>query len=160
MVIGWILYCLCAHFFSPNRNINRCNFDLVKWHRCLFLQQLSWEWLEGIATILACWSLEPEMWDEITSPFPNFNCATIEVCEWISNFIPHFIMDVITNPCWDQSSSMLVKRSLGVPLCIRFSLLWGVKSSLKAYLALTGQLLGMPQCRAVCLYPVDPSSNS
>ena len=27
--------------------------------------------------------------------------CTGEVGEWISNFIPHFIMDVITYPCWD-----------------------------------------------------------
>ena len=27
--------------------------------------------------------------------------CTVEVYEWTSNFIPHFIMDVITYPCWD-----------------------------------------------------------
>ena len=32
-------------------------------------------------------------WDEITYPFPNFNGATVEVWEWISNFIPHLMMD-------------------------------------------------------------------
>ena len=37
------------------------------------------------------------MWGEITYPFPNFNGATVEVWEWISNFIPHFIIDVITS---------------------------------------------------------------
>ena len=37
-----------------------------------------------------------EMWDKITYPFPNFNGATVEVWEWISNFISHFVMDVIT----------------------------------------------------------------
>ena len=38
--------------------------------------------------------------DEIilTCPFPNFNGCTIEFEEWISNFIPHFIMDVIYAP--------------------------------------------------------------
>ena len=36
-----------------------------------------------------------KVWDEITYPFPNFNCSTVEVWEWISNFIPHFIIDVI-----------------------------------------------------------------
>ena len=36
-----------------------------------------------------------EVWDEITYPFLNFNGAIDEVSEWISNFIPHFIMDVI-----------------------------------------------------------------
>ena len=45
--------------------------------------------------------LSSKMWDWITYPFPNFN--TIEVWEWVSNFIPHFIMDVITNPCWVQN---------------------------------------------------------
>ena len=56
-----------------------------------------------------------KVWDEITYPFSNFNGATVEVCKWISNFIPHFIMDVITCPCWDWSWPMLVK---GPPECI------------------------------------------
>ena len=42
------------------------------------------------------------MWDEITYPFLNFNGCTIEVSEWISNFIPHFTGHVITYPCWHQ----------------------------------------------------------
>ena len=36
-------------------------------------------------------------------PFPNFKCCTVEVWEWISTFIPHFVMAVIINPCWYQS---------------------------------------------------------
>ena len=36
-----------------------------------------------------------KVWDEITYPFPIFNSCTVEVWEWISNFIPHFIMDII-----------------------------------------------------------------
>ena len=44
-----------------------------------------------------------KVWDEITYPFSYFNGATVEVWEWISKFIPHFIMDVITYPCWDLS---------------------------------------------------------
>ena len=39
------------------------------------------------------------MRDEITYPIPNVNGATVKVWEWISNFIPHFIMEVITYPC-------------------------------------------------------------
>ena len=38
---------------------------------------------------------------QITYPFPNFNGATVEVWEWISNFNPHLIMDVITYPRWN-----------------------------------------------------------
>ena len=36
-----------------------------------------------------------KMWDETAYPFPNFNGVTVEVWEWISNFILHIIMDVI-----------------------------------------------------------------
>ena len=38
------------------------------------------------------------MWDKITYSFPNFNGCTVEVWEWISNFIPHFTGHVITYP--------------------------------------------------------------
>ena len=43
------------------------------------------------------------MWDEFTNPnpFPNFNVAAIEVCEWISNFILHSTGRVITYLFWD-----------------------------------------------------------
>ena len=36
------------------------------------------------------------MWDEIIYPFPNFNGFTIEVWEWISNFILNLTGRVIT----------------------------------------------------------------
>ena len=39
-----------------------------------------------------------KMWDEITYPFPNFSGSTVEVWEWISNFMPHIKMDVIIYP--------------------------------------------------------------
>ena len=53
-----------------------------------------------------------KVWDVITYPFPNFNGATIEVWEWISNFIPHFIMDVITHLIW-WKLNCITKRGLG-----------------------------------------------
>ena len=37
----------------------------------------------------------------ITYPFSNFNGCTVQVCEWISNFTPDFIVDEITYPYWD-----------------------------------------------------------
>ena len=57
--------------------------------------------------------MHSKVWDEITYPFLNFNGCTVEVYEWISNFIPHFIIDVITYPCfkmvhpcvWSQEGS-------------------------------------------------------
>ena len=45
--------------------------------------------------------MSSKMWDEITYPFPNFNGGTVEVWLWISNFMPHFITNVTTYPCWD-----------------------------------------------------------
>ena len=55
-------------------------------------------------TLIPVWisnHMSNKMWDKITYPFPNFNGCRVEVVEWISNFIPHFIMEVITSPCWD-----------------------------------------------------------
>ena len=51
--------------------------------------------------------------DEIIYPFPNIIGVAIDVWEWISNFIPHFIMDVITYSCWELNQSMLVKGAPG-----------------------------------------------
>ena len=41
-------------------------------------------------------------WDEINSPLPNFNGATVEVWGWISNFISYYIGHVITHPYHDD----------------------------------------------------------
>ena len=57
--------------------------------------------------------ISSKKWDEIIYPFSNFNGCTVEVWEWISNFITHFIMDVIIDTCWDLSYTMLVKGTLG-----------------------------------------------
>ena len=50
-------------------------------------------------------------WNNLS--IPKFNGITVEVCEWISNFIPHFIMGVITYPCWNKSYTSLVKGPPG-----------------------------------------------
>ena len=55
-------------------------------------------------TLIPAWihnHIHYKVWDEIPNPFPNFNGATVEALEWISNFIPHFTEYVITYPCWD-----------------------------------------------------------
>ena len=38
---------------------------------------------------------------------------TVEVWEWISNLVPHFMMNAITYPCCNWSQIMLVKRAPG-----------------------------------------------
>ena len=35
--------------------------------------------------------MHSKMWDEIIYPFPNFSDSTIEVWEWISNFIQFYV---------------------------------------------------------------------
>ena len=42
------------------------------------------------------------MWDEITYPFPNFNGATVEVLEWINDFIPYSTKSVIIYPSYEH----------------------------------------------------------
>ena len=67
-------------------------------------------------TLIPAWIskyMPRNVWDAITYPFPNFKSATVEVWELISNFIPQFIKDVITNPCWDQNQTVLVKGVTG-----------------------------------------------
>ena len=49
--------------------------------------------------------------DEITFPFQNLSSETIEVMEWISNFIPHFTGHVITYPTKLENYPLLVKKS-------------------------------------------------
>ena len=41
-----------------------------------------------------------KVWDQITYSLPNFNGCSVDVWEWISNFIPHLTGYVITYPCW------------------------------------------------------------
>ena len=51
-------------------------------------------------TLILAWKSNPKpckVCYEITYPFP---LASVEVWEYISNFIPLFIMDVIIYPCW------------------------------------------------------------
>ena len=54
-------------------------------------------------TLIPAWisnRIHYNVWDEITYPFLNFNGATVEIHQWISNFIPHFSGHAIASPCW------------------------------------------------------------
>ena len=44
------------------------------------------------------------MWDEVTYLFSNFNGATVEVWEWMSNFTAYFTGQVMTNSYWDYNN--------------------------------------------------------
>ena len=64
-----------------------------------------------------------EVWDEITYLFPNSG-YTVEVWEWIRNFIHHCTIHVIIHPCWDKSQTILVTWS-----CYNESRLYYINSS-------------------------------
>ena len=49
------------------------------------------------------------MRDEITNPFLNFNGRTVEVLEWISNFIPH-LTGRVSYDCFMKSSRDIRKN--------------------------------------------------
>ena len=51
-----------------------------------------------------------KVWDEFTYPFPNFDGAAVEFWEWMINFIPHIVMDVIIYPCWGESLIMCFNK--------------------------------------------------
>ena len=46
-----------------------------------------------------------KVWVEKTYPFPNLNGYTFEVLEWITDFIPYYILDVFTYPCRNKVKS-------------------------------------------------------
>ena len=51
-----------------------------------------------VLTLIPAWisnHMHRKVWDEVSYPLPNFNNSTVEVMEWISNFIPYFIVNQI-----------------------------------------------------------------
>ena len=76
----------------------------VPQNRCSILFCFVFQWItrgpfhyHGLAIIPAYigYHTHYKVWVEITYPFPNFSGATVEVWEWVSNFIPHFTGHVI-----------------------------------------------------------------
>ena len=52
-----------------------------------------------------------QMWDEIDYQFPNFNGCTVEVWEWINNFIPHLLsLDSLQGDTYSVSSQIIFFR--------------------------------------------------
>ena len=85
-----------------NKTIARISGHLVIYYT---LVTSGYFYNHGLTLIPTCISnhMLSRVWCEITYPFLNFNGNAVEVWERIYNFIPHFIMDVITYTCWDWS---------------------------------------------------------
>ena len=53
-------------------------------------------------TLISAWisnHMSSNVGDEISYSSPNFDVCTVDILEWISHYILHFMMDVITYPC-------------------------------------------------------------
>ena len=96
--------CISNHTCGVIRDVNT--------HTCpsKFQRRFSYSTVHGWVPT-SRWPLTPawisnnihyNVWNEITYPFPNFKCATVEVWKWMSKFITHFTVHVITYPCCDQ----------------------------------------------------------
>ena len=76
-----------------------------------FTIQSTWvPFYEDGLTLISAWRSyhnHYKMWGKIDYRFPHFS-DTVEVWEWVSNFIPHLTLSAITYPYWYQSQSMLV----------------------------------------------------
>ena len=107
-----------------------------------------------------------KVWDEITYPFPNFNGCIVEVCEWISNFIPYCISVIITYPAhkhYDNErcrTSHVVECSVDVnrdiSVCVSISVpgpgpTLGAKSSLASCQSSGWSVIWLAEsCHSVC----------
>ena len=92
--------------------LDNSHYSTVRWLRCLwnsslinmiFVNTRCPFYLHGL-TLTPAWisyHIHHKMWNEITYPFPNFNGATIELWEWVNNFIPHFTGHINTCPFCD-----------------------------------------------------------
>ena len=94
-------------FYQGNvfENIFCKNSAISFWIQCVNADELlhkAWGpfYWHGL-TLIPAWIsnyIHYKVWDEITYPFPNANGGTVEVWEWMSNFMPHFTGHVIAYP--------------------------------------------------------------
>ena len=92
-----------VHSFNVNGIMYFWEVSLILISRCDCVDTRAPLYYHGL-TLISAWIsnyIYYKLWGEITYPFLNFNGCTVEVYEWISNFIPHFTGHVITNTCWD-----------------------------------------------------------
>ena len=73
---------------SRKNNISSYNYYVLQLQKMFLTLILAW-----ISNYI-----HYNMWNEITFAF---NGGTIEIWEWISDYIPHFYKYVVTYPCLD-----------------------------------------------------------
>ena len=82
-----------SSWFALNHAHSSCS-DVL---RVRYQGPLLLTWLNLIPAWIS-YHMPRKVWDEITYSFTNFNGCTVEVWKWVSDFIPRFIMNVITCP--------------------------------------------------------------
>ena len=94
-IVNCNVYCMAYSMAIANVQCvqipSKSRSSLIYWHE---------------STLIPAWKSNDrpcKVYGETTYSFPNFHIYTMDVCEWISNSIIHFIMDVMTYPCWDLS---------------------------------------------------------
>ena len=84
-------------------------------HRINWLNSYEWLWNEpakpNTLSIISRCGMKLLIHSQ-TILFTTFNGCILEVWKWISNFKSHYMMDVITYPCWDQILFMFIKLTL------------------------------------------------
>ena len=66
-----------------------------------FLVLFHYYGLTSVSAWISIYMAPSNVWDEITYQYTNYNRFVFEVWEWISNFIPHFKIYLITYQRWD-----------------------------------------------------------
>ena len=106
MAFHVLLKCKSANPVIHTQTGNACTHTRCKFMRwcdvplqAIFIIFNSSLWpLSPTFTLIPVWMnnyTHDKEWDEIIYQFPNFNGGTVEVWEWINNFIPHFTGHVI-----------------------------------------------------------------
>ena len=105
-----ISYHITSHQITSHHIIS---YRIVSYHilsfRFVSYRIVSWRvlcdyfHLFGLVSIVAWVSnqISRRVANENTYPFPNFNGCPLKLDIWMNNFIPHFLVDVVTYPCWD-----------------------------------------------------------
>ena len=96
LLSGWEWYCEYNSKSNLDRILNGCKIKKLESPTCPFY----WHGLTFIPAWIGNY-IHYRVWDERVYLFPNFNGFTVEVWEWISNFIPYLSEHAITYSCWD-----------------------------------------------------------
>ena len=97
MAVTWLLYRYDSNICNTVEWLSNGIKDRMCVYTCMSNQgpgPVSRARPQGIS-----YNIPNKIWDEIMYLFPNFNGATVEVCERVNTFTPQFIVDVITYPC-------------------------------------------------------------